>query len=378
MTPQQFIAKWKPSCLSERAACQEHFIDLCNLLGQPTPAAVDPDGTWFTFERHVQCVDGGKGFADVWKKGHFGWEYKGKHKDLAAAYQQLLRYREDLENPPLLVVCDIDRFEIHTNFTNTAKRKHEFDLDALSKPANLNVLRHLFTQPDALRPGQSPETVTQQVAEQFGQLADGMRSRGVDPQRAAHFLMKLMFCMFAEDIELLPEKIFHRIVQANTYDPSRLTALLGGLFKAMSDGSDFGAERILRFNGGLFADADVVPLRADDIGALVHVSRFDWGSVEPSIFGTLFERTLDPAKRSRSAPTTPAATTSWCSWSRWSWRLCATSGVKPRPPATATGRSCKAQRGALARKTRSRAATTTSACATSSSGWPTSRFSTRP
>jgi hypothetical protein len=75
--------------------------------------------------------------------------------------------------------------------------------------------------------------------------------------------------------------------------------LLGGLFKAMSDGSDFGAERILRFNGGLFADADVVPLRADDIGALVHVSRFDWGSVEPSIFGTLFERTLDPAKRSQ-------------------------------------------------------------------------------
>ncbi len=93
---------------------------------------------------------GGQGWADVWLRGHFGWEYKKKRKNLDEAYQQLLLYREDLENPPLLVVCDLDRFEIHTNFTGTAKRVYAFDLAA---PENLNTLRKAFTNPEALRPG---------------------------------------------------------------------------------------------------------------------------------------------------------------------------------------------------------------------------------
>ena len=99
MTPAEFALKWMGSSATERAAAQEHFIDLCRLL-----------------------VGGGDGFADVWKRGHFAWEYKGKRKNLAAAYQQLLQYREALENPPLLVVCDLDRFEVHTNFTATPSK----------------------------------------------------------------------------------------------------------------------------------------------------------------------------------------------------------------------------------------------------------------
>ncbi len=121
MTPQEFIQKWQAATLSERSAYQQHFCDLCDLLGQPKPAAADPDGAWYTFERGVHKTEGGQGWADVWMRCHFGWEYKGKHKDLAAAYKQLLQYREDLENPPLLIVCDLDRFEIHTNFTGTVK-----------------------------------------------------------------------------------------------------------------------------------------------------------------------------------------------------------------------------------------------------------------
>jgi len=68
-------------------------------------------------ERGVHKMGGGRGWADVWLRGHFAWEYKKKHKDLVAAFNQLQLYRDDLENPPLLVVCDLDRFEIHTNFT---------------------------------------------------------------------------------------------------------------------------------------------------------------------------------------------------------------------------------------------------------------------
>ena len=121
ITPQEFIAKWKRVNLSERSAAQQHFIDLCELLAQTKPAAADPDGAWYTFERGVTKTGGGKGWADVWLRDKFAWEYKGKHKNLDDAYKQLLRYREDLENPPLLVVCDLDRFEVHTNFTG---RKH--------------------------------------------------------------------------------------------------------------------------------------------------------------------------------------------------------------------------------------------------------------
>src|SRR6266851_481491 len=179
MTPQQFIAKWKKADLTERSASQQHFLDLCELLGQPKPAEVDPKGLWYTFDKGVEKTAGGKGFADVWQQGKFGWEYKGKHKNLKAAYQQLLQYRENLENPPLLVVCD---------------------LDSMADPANILLLRHVFTNPDALKPGKTQAAITEEVAGRFARLAGGMAGRGIPPHQAAHYLMKLMFCMFAEDI----------------------------------------------------------------------------------------------------------------------------------------------------------------------------------
>lgn len=136
MNAAEFAAKWKRANLSERSAYQQHFLDLCDLLGEQKPAEVDPTGESYTFEKGVAKADGGKGFADVWKRGCFGWEYKGKHKNLVSAYQQLLNYREALENPPLLVVCDLDRFEIHTNFTGTAgydRRSSQTDMTGTTR-----------------------------------------------------------------------------------------------------------------------------------------------------------------------------------------------------------------------------------------------------
>ncbi|MCI0359981.1 MAG: hypothetical protein L0211_16000 [Planctomycetaceae bacterium] len=304
MSPQEFIAKWQAANLSERSACQQHFLDLCELLGQPKPAAADPEGAWYCFERGVSKTEGGdgverRGWADVWMRGHFGWEYKGKHKDLAAAYRQLLQYRESLENPPLLVVCDLNRFEVHTNFTGTAKRVYDFDLDGLAEPRNLEVLRRLFTEPDALRPGITSQSVTSLVSEKFGLVADAMRVRTVPPQDVAHFLMKLMFSMFAEDVDLLPNRVFTRTLKQSKNVPAKLSGFLRELFSAMASGGTFALEEILHFNGGLFADADVIDLAADEIQHLADAADQDWSSVEPHIFGTLFERLLDPAKRSQ-------------------------------------------------------------------------------
>src|SRR5581483_2313584 len=126
---------------------------------------------WYTFEKGVAKTGGGKGFADVWHQGKFGWEYKGKHKNLKDAYQQLLQYREALENPPLLVVCDLDRFEVHTNFTDTVKKVYAFDLDGLADPANIILLRNVFTKPDVLKPGKTPAAITEEVAGRFARLA---------------------------------------------------------------------------------------------------------------------------------------------------------------------------------------------------------------
>jgi hypothetical protein len=94
LTLDQLVARWKHTTLSERSGAQQHFVDLCEVLGQPRPAAVDQTGETYTFEKGVTTTAGGQGWADVWKRGHFAWEYKGRHKDLTAAYQQLLRYRE--------------------------------------------------------------------------------------------------------------------------------------------------------------------------------------------------------------------------------------------------------------------------------------------
>jgi len=302
-----FITTWQRSTLTERSAAQQHFLDLCAVLGEPTPATADPDGAHYTFERGARKTGGGSGWADVWKRGYFGWEYKGKRKDLKAAYDQLLQYREDLENPPLLVVCDLARFEVHTNFTGTVKHVYAFDLADLARNEPtptcalppLEVLRAVFAHPDRLRPTRTTAGVTEDAAREFAALAESLRRRDEDPEATAHFLMRLLFCLFAEDIGLLPERLFTTLIERTRTRSADFTARLGLLFAAMATGGSFGADDIAYFNGGLFADAMVPPLTGDDLATLARAAALDWASIEPAIFGTLFERSLDPAKRSQ-------------------------------------------------------------------------------
>ncbi|HUV95678.1 MAG TPA: type IIL restriction-modification enzyme MmeI, partial [Anaerolineae bacterium] len=200
LSPQEFVSKWRKITLKETSASQSHFNDLCRLVGEPPPVEADPAGTWYTFEAGASKLGGGEGWADVWKRGCFAWEYKGKHANLDAAYNQLLKYRESLENPPLLIVSDMDQIVIHTNFTNTVKRKIVLTLDALLDPTRLDSMRAVFQNPDYFRSEQTPDQVTQQAASQFAHLAALLRAYGNDSQAIAHFLIRLLFCLFAEDI----------------------------------------------------------------------------------------------------------------------------------------------------------------------------------
>jgi len=299
MTPQQFIEKWRRAEIKERSAYQEHFIDLCRLINHPTPAEADPHGVWFTFEAFANKSDGGNGFADVWKKDFFAWEYKGKRANLDEAYTQLLQYREALFNPPLLVVCDLERILIHTNFTNTAKRTIEITLDDLLTPPGRAQLAAIFNDPKFFRAAETTAQVTQQAAVEFGKLAQLLGQRGVAPEQAAHFLIRLLFCLFAEDVGLLPNQIFSKLLHKTWANAADFTAQLRDLFRAMAHGGIFALEDIKHFNGGLFDDDAVYDLDSAGLDILRRVSALDWSSIEPSIFGTLFERSLDPAKRSQ-------------------------------------------------------------------------------
>jgi hypothetical protein len=301
-TPSEFVAKWQGSTRTERAAAQEHFIDLCRMLGQPTPNDADPTGDWYAFEKGAGRAEGGDGWADVWMRDHFAWEYKGKRKDLTAAYSQLNGYREALGNPPLLVVCDLARFEIHTNFTNTVPRVYRFTLDDLAADPGepLRILRAVFTDPESLRPTRLREELTERAAKDFADLATALRSRGHHPHAVAHFLDRLLFAMFAEDAGILPKNLIDRLASATKGDAAAFSAALRDLFGKMAKGGGlFGVERIEWFNGGLFDDAEVIALAPLEMDTIGRVSKLDWSQIEPAIFGTLFERGLDPDQRAQ-------------------------------------------------------------------------------
>ena len=175
MTPAEFIAKWRAVTLNERAVAQSHFNDLCALLGEDTPIEADPEGEWYCFEKGARKDSGGDGWADVWKRERFAWEYKSQGKDLDAAFQQLRQYALALENPPLLIVSDMRRFRIHTNFTNSVSQVHEFTLHDLDDSDTWNKLKWAFSDPERLRPGQTRQTVTEQAAAKFADLAQELR-----------------------------------------------------------------------------------------------------------------------------------------------------------------------------------------------------------
>ena len=299
LSSQEFAAKWRNVTLKERSAAQEHFVDVCRMIGHATPAEADPKGEWFVFEAGADKTRGGHGWADVWKKGYFAWEYKGKHADLDRAYQQLLQYRESLLNPPLLIVSDIDTIVIHTNFTNTVKRVVTLTLDDLLTLDGNKTLRAAFENPNAFKAEQTTEQVTQAAAAEFARMADLLRRYGEEPGQAAHFLIRILFCLFAEDIGLLPHHLFTRLVEQTLMHPAALTQQLRQLFAAMASGGMFGPETIQHIDGGLFDDDRALTLDSDALRILANVTKLDWSSIEPSIFGTLFERSLDPGKRAQ-------------------------------------------------------------------------------
>ncbi len=310
MTPQTFIQKWGPGGpafhLNEEQGAQSHFLDLCELLAVPKPGGE----AGYQFEEKSSVIGGRTGYADVFRRGAFAWENKAPGKNLDAALKQLLTYSLALSNPPILVVCDRLTIRIHTQFTGHPTETHNVLLHELDQPAKLALLRRIWLDPESFRPKKTSRDITELAAKSFATLADSLRKRGPAKEQdaagfqahadeVAHFLTQCLFCFFAEDVGLLPGRMFEGLVNNRRLTSDKLTLGMSNLFTAMQQGGLYGSDEIPWFNGGLFKKIKVPLLNVLDVTELRNAAGLNWSAIDVSIFGTLFERGLDPSKRSQ-------------------------------------------------------------------------------
>ena len=295
MTPQEFAGRWHDAGFGERQGAQSFFNDLCGLVGHATPAAYsDPEA--FTFEKWVPG-----GFADAYFEEHFGWEFKGQDAQLDSAFDQLLRYQVHLKTPPLLIVSSFETIRIQTNFPGMETARYDVGIAELEQPDRLGLVRDAFFAPQRYRERlRSVDAVTRETASLFQSIVVDMEARNEDTERLAHYLNQLVFCLYSEDAGLLPEGLFTRIVAQHYREPTTFDEAIRSLFRLMATGGHAGADQIAQFNGDLFNVVDTVELSTVALQRLGEACERNWRDIEPSIFGTLFERALDASKRAQT------------------------------------------------------------------------------
>lgn len=337
-----FIAKWAASGAAERANKDSFLKELCDVLEvpHPDPTTGDANGDKYVFERDARFThEGGTtsvGKIDLFKHECFILEAKqgsnaGSKKlgtakretpawNLAMkdAYGQAVGYARAFDKPvPFLVVADLGYcFDLYASFDGSwnyrpfpnaqGSRLFLRDLDK-----HRDTLRAIFLEPHRLDPSKHAAKVTREIATYIANLAKKLEADKHEPELVATFLMRCLFTMFAEDVGLLPEGAFTNALR-NFWIPSP-ASFAGGiesLWRTMNEGGAlFGVVgKILKFNGGLFANPSALPLDEHALRLLLMAAECNWADVEPAIFGTLLERALDPKERHRlGAHYTPRA-----------------------------------------------------------------------
>ena len=295
MTPQEFVSRWKDTDFSEEQGAQSFFNDLCRLVGHATPAEFSNKEV-FTFEKQVP----GGGKADAYLDGHFVWEFKSHDNQLDQAITQAVGYARHLKNPPLIVVSSFATIRIETNFQGMELIRHDIALSDLVQTDKSELLRKVFHNPDGLRPDRSVADVTKETAELFSRIVADMEGHVEDQEALARHLNRIIFCLYAEDSGLLPEGLFTSILYENREQPDQSNKSIADLFEKMAGGGTFGAHQIAYFNGDLFRTDTSIELSPVAMQRLGDAVKDNWRSIEPSIFGTLFERALDTSKRAET------------------------------------------------------------------------------
>jgi len=356
-----FIARWKDTGGSEHANYQLFVIELTELLGldRPNPATDDDSNDHYRFERPVTFAHTHKrttGFIDAYRAGHFVLETKqgvnqkkNRAADLAkgtAARSQkrighgvrgtaawddtMLKARNQADNyaravaredgwPPFLMIVDVGHvIELYADFSKQGQGYNQFPdgnryriyLDDLRKDDIRDLLCTIWTDPYSLDPSLKAAEVTRDIAAHLAELGKSFEGQGHDSETVARFLMRCLFSMFAEDVDLIPRGSFTDLLRKLRGHPQDAEHALAGLWQAMDKGEYAHAllTKVKKFNGGLFRDPSALPLNDLQLGLLIEAAEADWKQVEPAIFGTLLERALDKRQRHKlGAHYTPRA-----------------------------------------------------------------------
>ncbi len=333
MTPDDFqriqalIEKWQRSEGNEQANSQPFFLDLCAALGVSGPPPKDSSGSdTYSFEKAIKTFSE-KGQtskrADFYKEGCFLLEAKqgsfssnkghGKrgtkiYEDvMQGAFNQARQYIQLIDSPtkpPFLITCDIGyRFDIWEGFSGeygSYGARRRVSLAELQQPEVFDRFVKIFTDPQSLNPEKLRAKVTREVAAELAKLSRWLEDQGHDPQTTASFLMRCIFTMFAEDVELLKGEVFTKALRDRWIPyPETFQPEIEQLWQTMNTGGSFGFERVLQFNGSFFENATAIALPAAQLKILLDAAEKDWKEVEPAIFGTLVERALEKKERSR-------------------------------------------------------------------------------
>ncbi len=362
---ESFIADWAVTGGSELANTQSFINGLAAIIGVDPPKGSQPDDAQndYVFERRVfqDNGDGTTSFGrlDAYKRDCFVLEAKqGTDADREAAKRgeadffgkpateklkqgtakrgtpgwaaamikakgQAERYAKALPVdhgwPPFLLITDVGHcIDVYADFSGTGKQYTQFPdaarfrikLDDLRDEDVRTRLAAIWTNPLGLDPSKEAAKVTREIAGYLADLSKRLEKREQNPTRVADFLMRCLFTMFAEDVELIPKGSFTALLKRIQATPENFAPALASLWKTMDGGGWSGelSSKVLKFNGYLFKDQTVIPLDADEIGLLVLAAEKTWNHVEPAIFGTLLERALDGKERAKlGAHYTPRA-----------------------------------------------------------------------
>jgi len=358
-----FIRRWAGrEGGAERANYQMFLAELCGVIGveQPDVASAARAQNDYVFERAVKTRES-EGAAssrriDLYKKGCFILEAKqsrlpgkknailGQHDVsdveparlgrrgaghgwdvmMQNARQQAERYvfllDTDHPAPPFIITCDVGHaFELYADFTGTGRAYSQFPdrkgfriyLEDLRREEVRALLARIWSEPLALDPAREQARVTRQIAARLAEVSKALEKRKHDKEDVAQFLMRCIFTMFAEDVELLPKDCFKALLRKCVADPDHFKHRLEALWQDMDKGTKFSGvidAEVRHFNGGLFRDTTVFPLGRDEIAELLAAAEYRWTEVDPAIFGTLLEQALDPDERKKlGAHYTPRA-----------------------------------------------------------------------
>ncbi len=344
-----FIARWSEARGgAERANYQMFLTELCEALDlpRPDPASDDTAGNDYVFERGVKRRES-EGMAstlriDLYKRGCFILEAKQSRQAHRAdqptlfkpdetastaaaegkwdvlmrnarkqAEDYVFRLPPDHAAPPFIIVCDVGYvFEVYADFSGSGRAYSHFPdrkgfrirLEDLRRPDVQDRLRAVWTAPQSLDPTREAARVTREIAERLAAVSRRLE-RNHPAEEVAHFLMRCIFTMFAEDVDLLPRGKFTELLTDCLDSPDSFAPLLLELWKKMDaprhDDRFYSLFKthLRHFNGGLFHDPRSFPMTKEEIGELLAASRHDWRYVEPAIFGTLVEQALDKDER---------------------------------------------------------------------------------